>query len=49
VGRIVRAIYERQLDGAVRTLDEAKEEARRMVSQGDGAAESVRGAERDDR
>ena len=32
VGRIVRAVYERQLDGAVRTLDEAREEARRLVS-----------------
>jgi tRNA nucleotidyltransferase (CCA-adding enzyme) len=49
VGRIVRAIYERQLDGAVRTLDEAKEEARRMVSEGGGAADVVRGAERDGR
>src|SRR6185503_2657352 len=31
VGRIVRAVYERQLDGAVTTLDEAREEARRLV------------------
>jgi tRNA nucleotidyltransferase (CCA-adding enzyme) len=31
VGRIVRAVYERQLDGAVSTLEEAEEEARRMV------------------
>jgi len=31
VGRIVRAVYERQLDGAVRTLDEARAEARRLV------------------
>ena len=34
VGRIVRAVYERQLDGAVRTLDEAREEARRMLREG---------------
>ena len=33
VGRIVSAVYERQLDGAVRTLDEAREEARRLVAQ----------------
>jgi tRNA nucleotidyltransferase (CCA-adding enzyme) len=33
VGRIVRAVYERQLDGAVSTLGQAKEEARRMVSE----------------
>ena len=38
VGRIVRAVYERQLDGAVRTLDEAREEARRLVAEGAGAA-----------
>ena len=34
VGRIVRAVYERQLDGAVSTLEEAREEARRMVTEG---------------
>jgi len=34
VGHIVRAVYERQLDGAVRTLDEAREEARRLVAEG---------------
>ena len=34
VGRIVRAVYERQLDGAVGTADEAREEARRMVAEG---------------
>jgi tRNA nucleotidyltransferase (CCA-adding enzyme) len=32
VGRIVRAVYERQLDGAVTTLDEAQEEARRLLA-----------------
>jgi tRNA nucleotidyltransferase (CCA-adding enzyme) len=31
VGRIVRAVYERQLDGAVATPEQAREEARRMV------------------
>jgi len=32
VGRIVRVVYERQLDGVVGTLEEAVEEARRMVA-----------------
>jgi tRNA nucleotidyltransferase (CCA-adding enzyme) len=40
VGRIVRAVYERQLDGAVGTPDEAREEARRMVRSGTGPAAS---------
>ncbi len=31
VGRVLQAVYERQLDGAVRTLEEAREEARRMI------------------
>jgi tRNA nucleotidyltransferase (CCA-adding enzyme) len=31
VGRIVRAVYERQLDGVVATLDEARAEARRLI------------------
>lgn len=31
VGRLVRAVYERQLDGAVTTLDEARDEARRLL------------------
>jgi tRNA nucleotidyltransferase (CCA-adding enzyme) len=31
VGRVVRAVYERQLDGAVTTLEEAREEARRLL------------------
>src|SRR5262249_20567335 len=34
VGRIVRAVYEKQLDGTVTTLEEAKEEARRMLAEG---------------
>jgi tRNA nucleotidyltransferase (CCA-adding enzyme) len=32
VGRVLKAVYERQLDGAVTTLDEAREEARRILS-----------------
>jgi tRNA nucleotidyltransferase (CCA-adding enzyme) len=43
VGRIVRAVYERQLDGAVRTLEEAREEARRMVSEGTGGSGDAAG------
>jgi tRNA nucleotidyltransferase (CCA-adding enzyme) len=31
VGRVLDAVYERQLDGAVSTLDEARELARQMV------------------
>ena len=31
VGRIVRAVYERQLDGAVTSLDEARAEAAAMI------------------
>jgi tRNA nucleotidyltransferase (CCA-adding enzyme) len=34
VGRIVRAVYERQLDGAVGTAEEAREEARRLLAAG---------------
>jgi len=34
VGRILRAVYERQLDGAVRTLDEAIAEARILLRNG---------------
>jgi tRNA nucleotidyltransferase (CCA-adding enzyme) len=33
IGRILAAVYERQLDGAVTTLDEAETEARRLVSE----------------
>jgi tRNA nucleotidyltransferase (CCA-adding enzyme) len=32
VGRILRAVYERQLDGAVRSLEEATQEARRLLA-----------------
>ena len=46
VGRIVRAVYERQLDGAVRTLDEAREEARRLVAEGTEAGDGPYGGER---
>jgi tRNA nucleotidyltransferase (CCA-adding enzyme) len=31
IGRVVRAVYERQLDGAVTTLEEARSEARRVI------------------
>jgi tRNA nucleotidyltransferase (CCA-adding enzyme) len=34
VGRVVRAVYERQLDGAVTTADEARAEARRILAEG---------------
>jgi tRNA nucleotidyltransferase (CCA-adding enzyme) len=43
MGRVIRAVYERQLDGAVRTVEEAKEEARRML-QGTSVAEPARPA-----
>jgi tRNA nucleotidyltransferase (CCA-adding enzyme) len=36
MGRILAAVYERQLDGAVTTLDEAKEAARAVVHRGAG-------------
>jgi tRNA nucleotidyltransferase (CCA-adding enzyme) len=45
VGHIVRAVYERQLDGAVRTIEEAIEEAQRMVSSTTGEAAVARTAE----
>ena len=32
IGRILRAVYERQLDGVVTTIDEARAEARRMLA-----------------
>jgi len=32
MGEITRAVYEMQLDGRVRTLDEAIAEARKLVS-----------------
>ena len=31
VGRVVRAVYERQLDGAITTLEDARDEARRIL------------------
>jgi tRNA nucleotidyltransferase (CCA-adding enzyme) len=34
VGRVLRAVYERQLDGAVKTLEEAREEARKVIAGG---------------
>jgi tRNA nucleotidyltransferase (CCA-adding enzyme) len=38
VGRVVRAVYERQLDGMVTTLEEARAEARRMLESDDHSA-----------
>jgi tRNA nucleotidyltransferase (CCA-adding enzyme) len=35
VGRIVRAVYERQLDGAVTTVEEARREAARVLQSGE--------------
>lgn len=35
VGRILRAVYERQLDGAVGTLEEGMDEARRLMAESD--------------
>jgi len=35
VGRVLRLVYERQLDGRVTTLEEAREEARRILRAGD--------------
>jgi tRNA nucleotidyltransferase (CCA-adding enzyme) len=42
VGRILRAVYERQLDGAVSTLDEALDEARRVRAAGLSPAPAAR-------
>jgi tRNA nucleotidyltransferase (CCA-adding enzyme) len=38
VGRVVRAVYERQLDGSVTTLEEARAEARRVLEFDDHSA-----------
>jgi tRNA nucleotidyltransferase (CCA-adding enzyme) len=40
VGRVVREIYERQLDGVVTTLEQAKAEAARLVALSRGASGS---------
>jgi hypothetical protein len=32
MGEITRAVYEMQLDGRVRTLDDAREEARKLLA-----------------
>jgi tRNA nucleotidyltransferase (CCA-adding enzyme) len=40
VGRVVREVYERQLDGVVTTVDEAREEARRLVALSRGGSGS---------
>ena len=34
MGEITRAVYEMQLDGRVRNLDEAIEEAKRLINHG---------------
>lgn len=38
VGRILRAVYEKQLDGAVTTLEEARAEARRILESASGVS-----------
>jgi tRNA nucleotidyltransferase (CCA-adding enzyme) len=40
VGRIVDAVYEMQLDGRVRTLEEAKEAARKIIENGNAAQDA---------
>ena len=40
VGRVVREVYERQLDGVVTTVDEARAEARRLVALSRGGSGS---------
>jgi len=40
VGRIVREVYERQLDGDVTTVEQAKAEAARLVALSRGASGS---------
>jgi tRNA nucleotidyltransferase (CCA-adding enzyme) len=41
VGRILREVYERQLDGAVTTPEQAREEARRLVAHGRSQPENA--------
>ena len=41
----MRAVYERQLDGAVRTLDEAREEARRLLTEAEAGAARPAGSD----
>jgi tRNA nucleotidyltransferase (CCA-adding enzyme) len=43
VGRIVRAVYERQLDGDVTSLDQARHEATRLIQAGGGTRQSAIG------
>jgi tRNA nucleotidyltransferase (CCA-adding enzyme) len=40
VGRVVREVYERQLDGAVNTADEARAEAKKLIALSRGASGS---------
>jgi hypothetical protein len=42
-------VYERQLDGVVRTLEEAREEAQRMISEEAAGAEVAPAPERERR
>jgi hypothetical protein len=39
---VLKAVYERQLDGAVTTIDEARAEARRVLAQPMSAQTSTR-------
>ena len=40
VGRVVREVYERQLDGAINTIEEAQREAARLVALSRGGSGS---------
>jgi len=40
VGRVVREVYERQLDGAVNSADEARAEARKLIAVSRGGSGS---------
>jgi len=42
VGRLVREVYERQLDGLVTTVDEARAEARRLVEQSRASSKQLK-------
>jgi tRNA nucleotidyltransferase (CCA-adding enzyme) len=40
IGRVLRTVYERQLDGAVTTLEEARAEARRVIGGSSGTGQT---------
>ena len=42
VGRLVREVYERQLDGLITTVDEARAEARRLVEQSRASSKQLK-------